>query len=323
MTHDRAVDGDETLTPVLDALLAMQRRSWEQGVLSHAALDLGLDHLVLPLTEDAVLNQAEDGRLGHLDDAGLVNCGALVEVVHRTAGRAGGAVHRHAFDRQLRWLLEGCPRAADGTLFHLERTHQVWVDSIYMVVPALVVAGRPDAALRQLRGHADRLFDPSSGLYAHQYDEDTHTLLRAAHWGTGNGWVVAGLARAVHLLADPTHELHAVATAHARTVIDACLAHREPDGTFHDVLDDPSTFTELNVAQMLAYALFTGVADGWLPADPCTATARSLLATATAHVGPEGFVEPVCAAPRFDRPGRSAEAQAFHLLALAASRRTG
>lgn len=321
MTHDRRVDDDVTLAPVLDALLAMQRHSWEQGVLSHAVLDLRLDHLVLPLAADAVLHEADDGRLGHLGDAGLVNCGALGEVVLRAAARTGSDRYLDAFDRQVRWLVETCPRAADGTLLHLEGTHEVWVDSVYMLVPVLVLAGRPDEALRQLRGHADRLFDPSSGLYAHQYDEDSRALLRAAHWGTGNGWVVAGLARAVHLLADPTHELHTVATAHARTVVDACLAHREADGTFHDVLDDRSTFTELNVAQMLAYALFTGVADGWLPPDPYTATARSLLATAVAHVGPEGFVEPVCGAPHFDRPGRSAEAQAFHLLALAAARR--
>lgn len=310
-----------TLMPVLHALLAMQRHSWEQGVASHALLDLGRDDLVVPMALDAVTRQTADGRLGELDDSGLVNCGALGEVVHRVASRTGSAECAAGFDRQVRWLVETCPRAADGTLFHLEGTHQVWVDSVYMLLPVLVLAGRPDEALRHLRGHADRLFDPSSGLYAHQYDEDSGTLLRAAHWGTGNGWVVAGLARAVHLLADPAHELHAVATAHARTVIDACLAHRGPDGTFHDVLDDASTFTELNVAQMLAYALFTGVADGWLPPDPYAATARSLLATAVAHMTPEGFVEPVCGAPHFDRAGRSAEAQAFHLLALAASRR--
>ena len=32
------------------------------------------------------------------------------------------------------------------------------------------------------------------------------------------------------------------------------------------------------------------------------------------------FVTPVCGSPHFDRPGTSAEAQAFHLLAVAAAR---
>jgi unsaturated rhamnogalacturonyl hydrolase len=196
----------------------------------------------------------------------------------------------------------------------------VWVDSIYMVVPLLVLAGEVDAALEQLLGHAERLHHAGSGLYAHMWDEDSGRLTRAAHWGTGNGWVVAGLARALRLLPGDHGTFAAYARQHARSVIDACLAHRRPDGLFHDVLDDPASFPETNVAQMLAYATLTGAADGWLPPHYAD-VGMSLLATARSRIGPEGFVEGVCGAPRFDRQGRSAEAQSFFLLATAAAQR--
>lgn len=71
---------------------------------------------------------------------------------------------------------------------------------------------------------------------------------------------------------------------------------------------------------MLAYAILTGVADSWLPASYAGA-GRSLVASARSQVDVHGFVTGVCGAPRFDRPGTSAEAQSFFLLATAAASR--
>lgn len=49
---------------VVRAMLAMQRRAWEQGVAAQALLELSETNLVVLLARDAVVNQAEDGRLG-------------------------------------------------------------------------------------------------------------------------------------------------------------------------------------------------------------------------------------------------------------------
>lgn len=314
---------DDAGQRVLHALLAMQRHSWEQGVTSHAFLDLGLDDLADVMAHDAVMRQTADGKLAEMGDGGVVNSGSVGEVVRWSSRKHGDRALAEAFDRQVRWLCTDAPRADDGTVFHITGTRQIWVDSVYMLVPLLVLAGRVGEAERQLDGHERRLRDPGTGLYAHMWDEDSRTLTRAALWGTGNGWVAAGLARALHLLGDGDLKRSAFARRaadQARVVVDACLVYRRPDGLFHDVLDDSGSFVEANVAQMLCYTTFTGVADGWLPTSYAD-VGRSLLETARAQVGPLGFVEGVCGAPRFDRRGRSAEAQAFHLLALAAARR--
>ncbi|CAA9216641.1 MAG: GH105 [uncultured Corynebacteriales bacterium] len=309
---------------VLAALLALQRQSWEQGVLGHALLDLGRHDLAAVLAVDAVARQTPAGKLAEIEDVGIVNSAANTEVVARAAARGGDPALAAAVRRQLDWLRHGAPRAADGTLFHLEGGRQVWVDTVYMVLPPLVAAGELDAAAGQLAGHRRRLYDPGAGLWAHRWDEDRGARVRAAYWASGNGWVVAGIARSLRLLGapatPPAARFAADCAGHARAVIDAVLAHRAPSGLLPDVLGDPASFEEVAAVGMVAYAVLSGVADGWLPAS-YAGVGRSLVGTARRHVGPDGLLRPACGAPRFDRPGTSAEAQAFFLLATAAGDR--
>ncbi|MEH0844998.1 glycoside hydrolase family 88 protein [Micromonospora sp. CPCC 205711] len=318
----RALD-DPRLDRVLTALLAMQRQSWEQGVTGHALLDLGRPEEAVLLADAAVTRQHPDGRLGDVSgEPGAVNGAACGEAVRHAARTDPGGRWSAALDRQLDWLLTRAPRAADGTLFHLLGSRQVWADTVYMVVPLLALCGHPDAAADQLDGHRRRLYDEPSGLYAARWDEDSGRLEHPQHWGTGAGWVVAGIARALRLRADWPAGRRDELVGHARAVLDATLAHRRPDGLFHDVLDDPASHVETNVAQMLAYTALTGAADGWLPPSYAD-TGRDLLATADRQVDRYGLVTPVSGAPDFTHPGTSAEAQAFHLLAHAARRRAG
>ena len=308
---------DDVRRRVLDSLLVSQRHSWDQGLTAAVLVDLDAAAPLRALVDDAAARQLPDGRLAELDGACAVNSGAVGEFVDRVAVRTGDQELAAAADRQHDWLRHGAPRAADGTLFHLLGNRQVWADTVYMVLPFLAARGQPAAALAQLAGHRARLRDPGTGLWAARWDEDTGTLADARAWGTGNGWVAAGAARAVHLL--PAAVAGTVATE-VRQLLDACLAHRRPDGLFGDVLDDPAGPADTNVAAMLGYAGLTGAAEGWLPAS-YGVVGESLLAAVCDRVDDLGRVTGASAAPQFDRPGHSPEAQAFLLLADAAHRR--
>ena len=303
---------------VLTALLALQRQSWEQGVAAQAALDLGRDDLVVLLAEAAVTRQAADGRLGDLDEPGAVNGAACGEAVLAAYRRTGKEAFAAAARRQLAWLAEDAPRAGDGTLFHMLGAREMWADTVYMVLPFLALSGRADLVEIQLEGHRRRLC--RDGLYAAIWSEETGSLRRAEHWGGGNGWVVAGIARTLRLV--PGLPQRGMLAAHAREVLDACLALRRPDGLFHDVLDDPGTFRETNAAQMFSYAASVGAADGWLPKS-YAGLGRDLLTAAGREVDEYGLVRGACGSPTFDHPGTSAEAQAFHLLATRAAELPG
>jgi unsaturated rhamnogalacturonyl hydrolase len=302
---------------VLCCLLTMQRHSWDQGVTAAALEDAGEADLLRVLADDAVARQLPDGRLAELDPACAVNSGAVGDLVALLAARTGDADLAAAVRRQRDWLLTGASRAADGTLFHLTVSRQVWADSVFMVVPFLAAVGEPTAALTQFRGHRARLRDPASGLWAARWDEDAGALADPRAWGTGNGWVLAGAARAVHRL--PT-SAGAELAAEVRTLVAACRLLRRPDGLLGDVLDDPAGPADTNVAAMVAYAVLTGAAEGWLsPADG--ALGESLLDSVVERLDDLGRVTGASAAPHFDRPGHSPEAQAFLLLADSAARR--
>jgi unsaturated rhamnogalacturonyl hydrolase len=301
---------------IWNALLAMQRMSWEQGVASHAAIDAGKVELAKALAHDAVVRQDAHGRLGATGDTGLVNGGALME-----ATRLLGVEGAEALERQ-RWaLLRYGPRDDSGVLWHLEGLPEVWVDTVYMVVPALVVTGDFAPADMQYRMHKEHLWDSATGLYRHRVNTLTGEHVRGALWATGNGWVAAGLARALRLGAEATpEEMRTRWQREALALLEACRQWERADGRFHDVLDDPETFVDGTAGLMFAYAAFTGVADGWLDSSWHDAAQR-WTDGALAYVGSDGLVREVCGAPHFDKQGTSAEAQAFALLALSASKR--
>lgn len=303
------------------ALLAMQRHNWEQGVASHAALDSGDVSLALLLAHDAVVRQDEHGMLGATGDGGLVNSGALGEAVATLAREPGSAQAAEALERQRWWLLRHAPRAHSGVLYHLGGVPEVWVDSVYMVVPFLVSTGDFAPADMQYRMHREHLWHADTGLYGHRFDVDAGAWVRADAWASGNGWVAAGLARALHLGGDATPmEMRVRWQRETRELLDAVAPHTRPDGRFHDVLDDESTFVDGTAGLMLAYASFTGVADGWLGPEYAERAERWCDGALT-HVDASGLVREVCGAPRFDTQGTSAEAQAFAIMALAAHRR--
>ncbi|WP_369131490.1 glycoside hydrolase family 88 protein [Modestobacter roseus] len=307
---------DEVRAQVLTALLVTQRHSWDQGLTAAVLDESGTAAPLRVLLDDAVARQLPDGRLAELDPLCSVNGGAVGEFVDLVAGRTGDEGLAAAAARQRAWLLSRAPRAGDGTLFHLVEGRQVWADTVYMAVPFLAATGAAVAALDQLDGHRTRLRDPDTGLWAARWDEDAGTFADPRAWGTGNGWVVAGLARTVRWL--PGRRGVEVA-AEVRGLLDVVLPLRRPDGLLGDVLDDPASRSDPTVAAMFAWAALTGAGEGWLPAR-CADVGCELLAAA-ARLDPSGRVSGASAAPHFDRPGHSPEAQAFLLLADAAERR--
>lgn len=302
------------------ALLSMQRYSWEQGVASHAALDGGRVSLAISLAHDAVVRQAQDGRLGAIGETSNVDCGSCVEAVGHLA-HSGDAGAIDALEKQRWWLLRHCPRADSGVLLHVEGLDEVWVDSVYMVVPALVATGDFAPADMQYRMHRQHLWNPETGLYGHIHNVVTDTPVRDVAWSSGNGWVAAGLARSVHCGGDALpQEMRNRWQRETQDLLTACAGFVRPDGRFHNVMNDPTTFVDGTAGLMFAYAAFTGVADGWLD-HSWTVHAETWLAGAMADVDEYGFVHQVCGSPRFEAPGTSAEAQAFALMALSAQQR--
>ena len=118
--------------------------------------------------------------------------------------------------------------------------------------------------MRQVEGYRETLRSPEKGAYFHIWDEARQRFERKLLWGVGNGWAAAGMTRVIRALPDTMKSEKDRIVGYVRELLDACLKFQRPDGLFHDVLDDPSTFVETNAGQMFAYAIYRGVrAGGW------------------------------------------------------------
>lgn len=306
------------LKQVSDALLTMQRYSWEQGVAAQAFLELGETDTAILLARDAVQRQSADGRLASLrDNEGVTDPAANGEAVLVAARITNEPALQTAANAMLNYLLKTAPRASDGTLFHITDAKEVWIDSMYMAPPFLAAAGQLDEAIRQIHGMKSRLWNSEKKLYSHIWDEDRKAFKRAAFWGVGNGWAAAGITRVIRTLPESRDKDKQELAAHVKDILDGCIAHQRQDGLFHDVLDQPDVFIETNLAQMLAYSIYRGIRGGWLTSG-YKEHADKMRAAAHQKVDASGYVQGVCGAPTFDRAGTAPEGQAFFLLMEAA-----
>jgi len=313
----------EIIEKVKMSMLALQREAWEQGVAMQALLEWGDRDGVIRMAHGALLRIYDDGRLGMVsDNHGVTDPAANGEGVLFAAKETGEAPFKDGAERMLGYLLKTAPRTADGILHHIDHKPQVWIDSMYMAPPFLAVAGAPAEAVKQVEGLRRLLWDPSAELFSHIWDDGKKAFERRAFWGVGNGWAAAGMTRVVQALPESMAPAKKRLIGYVREVVEGCLKRRRPDGLFHDIVDDPKSFVETNLAQMLSYTIFRGVRGGWLPRfylDQAAIMRRA----ATAKVDAMGYVRDVCGSPTFEKPGIATEGQAFFILMEAAARDAG
>lgn len=171
-------------------------------------------------------------------------------------------------------------------------------------------------------------------------------------WGVGNGWAIGGIVRILNTIENAIEDIRIdtrwlqdwieqdqktknsrIARIHQLLLrtLDAILSYHSADkagGLFYNVIDDPQTFVETNLAQMVSATLYRllylhlphskiwkhvpRLDSGWQV--KAARKAEDLRNAAVGRVDSWGFVRGVCASPRFDRPGTAAEGQAWAVL---------
>ena len=309
----RQSESSQRIERAVAAAWAMERRDWEQGILAQALLEAGDRERVILLTTAAIVQGTPDGRLGVVVSGGPTDPAMGGAAYAKAAEWTSDPRMRLAVDGLLDWIRHKAPRSVDGTLYHVFGAPEVWSDGFNGAPPFLAAMGFYDEAMAQINGFRQRLWNPRKQLLAHIWDDGKRELKDGNFWGGGNGWAAAGLARVIRSLPANRREDRGQLAEFARQLLDGCLAYQRSDGLFHDVVDQPATFVETNLAQMLAYASYIGVADGWLPAG-YRVHADGMRLAARAKMDEYGFVQGACGAPNFDHPGVSTEAQSFCIL---------
>jgi unsaturated rhamnogalacturonyl hydrolase len=306
------------LEKVKKALLAMQRWPWEQGVTAQAFLEIGDAETAALMAFEAVTNQHKDGRLAMKYDRGAAtDPAANGEAVLRMGEALNDARLKQAARKMLEYLLYRAPKTRDGIIYHNENEGRIWVDSFYMAPPFLAAAGCYDEAIKQIEGYRKILWDSDKNLYRHQWDDDEKRFCRQLFWGVGNGWAAAGIVRVIKALPADMHMQKEKLKAYLKEVIDSCLTYQLGNGLFRDILDNPESFIETNLAQMLSYSIYRGIEYGCLE-EGYAIYADKMREAVYSKVDEYGLVRDVCGAPGFETPGTAPEGQAFYILMEAA-----
>jgi unsaturated rhamnogalacturonyl hydrolase len=185
--------------------------------------------------------------------------------------QTGDAKYATAADLQARQLATH-PRTKSEVYWHkLRYPWQIWLDGLYMGHPFRIAhaQARGDRAavqdsIRQIDVALDVLFDPSSGLYRHAYDEareqpwaDPQTGQSPALWARAIGW----LAMALVDVADLVGEDFAPLWDRTIALLNAVEGLRVKDGLWLQVIDQPGlagNYQETSASAMFAYAFARG-----------------------------------------------------------------
>jgi rhamnogalacturonyl hydrolase YesR len=176
------------------------------------------------------------------------------------------------------------PHTADETM----RFATGWTDDMFMASSVLsrVGNGAHGAAVGKLLiSYADKL-QRADGLFIH--------ATNGAHaWGRGNGFALLGLTEALSHLPAHWPDRPRVLEIY-RTHVRALARWQSDDGSWRQVVDEPTSYRELTVTAMTTAALARGVRLGWID----RATYEPIITrgwhAVVARVNGDGTVKDVC-----------------------------
>ena len=167
-----------------------------------------------------------------------------------------------------------------------------WIDDMYMIPAVQVQAFRAtndakyiDRAALTMVAYLDKLQQPN-GLFFHGTDSPFF-------WSRGNGWMAAGMAELLSSLPQD-HPKRARIMEGYKKMMEALLAAQDSDGMWHQLIDKPDFWPETSGTGMFAFAMVTGVKNGWLDAETYAPAARKAWLGLVKYIDKDANVREVC-----------------------------
>ncbi len=220
---------------------------------------------------------------------------AFMDLYEREDVQSAYNLARHAADFIL-FSTKGYDPVADPATTvaipeNIVRFPRKWTDDMFMASSLLSrVGGRTKdpqygAAVGRLLTTYTAALQRPDGLFIHAI-EGPHA------WGRGNGFAALGLADALTYLPASWPDRARVLEIYQRHMR-ALLPHQSDDGSWRQVVDEPTSYRELTVTAMTLAAMARGVLHGWLDASYRPVIDKAWQAV-LARVSADGAVADVC-----------------------------
>ena len=167
-----------------------------------------------------------------------------------------------------------------------------WIDDMFMITIVQVQAFRAtgerkylDRAAVEMAAYLDKL-QQANGLFFHAPDVPFF-------WGRGNGWFAVGMAEILRDL-PKNHPQRARIERGYRTMTASLLRFQTGAGAWRQLLDHEESWPESSGTGMFAFALITGVRNGWLDEATYGVAARHAWIAFAGYVDQNNDVTSVC-----------------------------
>jgi len=191
------------------------------------------------------------------------------------------------------FILKEEHRLPDRTLVRVRPLQNtMWLDDVYMSIPALLQLGEYEEAVFQFNAYQKRMFNPSLNVYMHGYLVDA-TEHPEFHWGRANGWALLTNAELVEYL-PANHPARPEMLKQLKNHLKGLMALQDGTGFWHQLLDKNDSYLETSCTAIYTYVMAKGINKGWL--DPKTFGPAAILGwnAVNTKVNEKGQVEGTC-----------------------------
>lgn len=222
-----------------------------------------------------------------LDDCGAICC-AMIKA-KGIKGNKNDKLWQEQIDRYYDFIAHKEYRYSDGQFARLRPVkNTVWLDDMFMGIPALAFHGDYDEALRQFRLFREKMWVKEKSLYRHGWTPTESGYHPSFFWGRANGWALLTACELLDVKEDP-YILDCF-----KQHLNGLMALQSSDGAWHQLLDRNDTYLETSCTAIYAYCLAHAINKGWIEAEPYIGQTLLAWNYVAAHITNSGQVVGTC-----------------------------
>jgi rhamnogalacturonyl hydrolase YesR len=169
---------------------------------------------------------------------------------------------------------------------------RMWIDDMFMITAVQVQAYRAtgdnkyiERAAKEMVLYLDSLQRPN-GLFFHAQDVPFF-------WSRGNGWMAAGMSELLSSLPKDNINRPRIMEGYKKMMA-SLLKYQAENGTWRQLIDQPDLWYETSGTGMFAFAMITGVKNGWLNKNIYGAAARKAWLGLISYIDQNDDLHEVC-----------------------------
>ena len=169
---------------------------------------------------------------------------------------------------------------------------RIWIDDMLMITTIQSQAYRAtgdrkyiDRAAREMAMYLKKIQRPNGLFY--------HSPEAPFFWARGNGWMAAGMAQLLSILPKDNSDRTTIMEAYKK-MMNTLKQNQDPDGMWHQLIDEPASYKETSGTAMFTYAMIVGVKHGWLDKKEYGTAARKGWLALVTYINENDEITNVC-----------------------------